>query len=262
MRKQRQNYFLNLLKATRVGRVLPVLIIILIPAAYSNKFPLTLLLLGLVAVLIYSAASIHNAYRDKDSEMPKYFPLVIFILLGTALIISSFEKIIFITSIVWITLGYVYNTISRYVIYGDNLIAGLTHFVVPITASSLLVGLGLKTIIPLTTITYLLALCIGPVTNLKDIKEDKRRGYKTLVNSVRKPYSVAAILFDFSFIFIFILYAFLITNGYFLLFLTPVFILKSVIINRIYSRRAKEALNLMRFYLIFSFIFLIFSLIL
>ena len=257
MKKQGKNYFLNLLKATRIKRTLLILMVILIPAAYSNKFPLTLLLLGLVAVLIYSAASIHNAYKDRDYKLPQYSKKVILGIILIALLLASLNKIILITSIIAIFLGYIYNTTSRFIIYGDNLIAGLTHFVLPIIASSLLVGLSISTTFSLSILFYFLALCIGPVTNLKDIREDKKRGYKTLVNSVKKPRIIAIILLNFSFVIIVFLYLFLGVKGLNFLLLAPPFLLELATVKLIYENKLKNALNLMRFYLIASFALLI-----
>ncbi len=259
-KKEGQNYFWNLVRATRIKRTLPILMIILIPAAYSNKFPLTILLLFLVVILIYSASSIHNAYRDKDYKLPSYYFIIILILLFLTLIISLLNKIIFFAALIAVFLGYIYNTIARFIPLGDALTAGLTHFVLPIIVSSLLVGLGLSFIIPCTIFVYFIAICIGPVTNLKDIKEDKKRGYKTLVNSVKNPKTVAITLFSFSFIIIFFLYLFLGIRNLNLLFLIPSFLLGVMIINQISKNHVRKALNLMRFYLILSFTFLIFIL--
>ncbi len=257
MDKVGENYFLNLLKATRIKRTLLILMVMLIPAAYSNKFPLTLLYLGLVAVLIYSAAGIHNAYKDKDYKLPQYSKKVILGIVLIALLLASLDKIILITSVIAIFLGYIYNTISRYIIFGDTFIAGLTHFVLPIIASSLLVGLSISTAFSLSILFYFLALCIGPTTNLKDIMEDKKRGYKTLVNSVNKPRTIAIILLNFSFIIVVLMYLFLGVKGLSLLWLIPAFLLELVTVKSIYESKLENALNLMRFYLITSFALLI-----
>src|SRR3989339_511655 len=63
-------------------------------------------------------------------------------------------------------------------------------------------------IIQISIIVYFIAICMGPITNLKDIKEDRKRGYKTLVNTVKNPFTVAIILFEIQFFFILILYFF------------------------------------------------------
>jgi len=260
MDKKEKSYFWNLVRATRIKRTLPILMIILIPAAYSNKFPLTVLLLFLVVILIYSASSIYNAYKDGDYKLPNYYFVIILILLFLTLVISLLDKIIFFAALIAIFLGYIYNTVARFIPLGDALTAGLTHFVLPIIVSSLLVGLGLSFIIPCAIFVYLIAICIGPVTNLKDIKEDKKRGYKTLVNSVKNPKTVAITLFSFSFIIIFLLYLFLGIRNLNLLFLIPSFLLIIMTTRQIYKGKMKSALNLMRFYLITSFGILIFIL--
>ena len=257
MEKGGKNYFLNLLKATRIKRTLLILIVMLIPAAYSNKFPLTFLYLGLTAVLIYSAAGIQNAYKDKDYRLSLHSKKIVLVIVLIALLLASLNKIVLITAIIAIFLGYIYNTVSRYVIFGDTFIAGLTHFVLPITASSLLVGLNISTAFSLSVLFYVLALCVGPTTNLKDISEDKKRGYKTLVNSVKNPRTIAIILLHFSFIIIIFIYLFLGVKGLNLLFLIPAFLLELATVKLIYTNQLKNALNLMRFYLITSFVLLI-----
>ena len=125
--------FVNLLKATRATRVLTVLTIILIPAAYANNFPRILALFLTVPALIYFAFSIYNAYRDNDYVLPNYFPIIIVILLTTALIISFSNKIILIATCLWIVLGLIYHTIARRIILGDAMVAGITHLALPIT---------------------------------------------------------------------------------------------------------------------------------
>src|SRR3989339_7861 len=250
----------ELLFSTRIKRTLPILTGLLLPAAYANKFPPELLILSLVIVLIYSAASIHNAYKDNDYNLPKYSKTIIIILIILAILFASLNKIILITSILAIFLGYIYNTTARYIIFGDGLIAGLTHYVLPIIASSLLVGLNKEIIIQISIIVYFIAICMGPITNLKDIKEDRKRGYKTLVNTVKNPFTVAAILFEMQFLFILILYFFFSLSYINLILLLPVYILKIFITTKIYQQKSKEALNYLRLYLILSFTFLILSL--
>src|SRR3989339_262792 len=159
-----------------------------------------------------------------------------------------------------ILLGYIYNTTARYIVFGDGLIAGLTHYVLPIIASSLLVGLNKEIIIQISIIVYFIAICMGPITNLKDIKEDRKRGYKTLVNTVKNPFTVAIILFEIQFFFILILYFFFNLSYINLILLFPIYILKIFITTKIYQQKSKEALNYLRLYLILSFTFLILSL--
>jgi len=260
MAKRAQNYFWNLLKAMRIYRVLAVLLIILIPAAYSNKFPLSLLSLSFAAVFIYSASSIYNAYRDNDYKLPRYFFIIIVILFLLAFLLSFTNKIILFSVLIAILLGFVYNTIARIIPMGDAFIAGLTHHVLPFIASSLLVRLNIIFMIKFVFLFYFLALCIGPVTNLKDIEKDKKKRYRTVVNSIKNPELFSMVFLDLSFIIIFVIYVFFKLDTYHLLFLIPIFLFKTFIFKQIYSHSYRKALYLMRLYLMLSFVFLIFSL--
>jgi hypothetical protein len=255
-----ENYFLNLIKATRAYRVLTVLMVILIPAAYANKFPPSLLILSLAAILIYSASSIYNAYRDKDYKLPKYALRIIFILFFLALIISLTNKIIFFSVLIAISLGFIYNTIARVIPMGDGFIAGFTHFALPFIFSSLLVGLDIKFIVLPATLFYCIGFFIGPVTNLKDIQKDREKEYHTVITSVKNPEFISAISLDLSFIIIFVIYIFFKLNNFYFLFLIPVFLLRTFIVQQICCGNFKKALGLTRLYLMLSFIFLIFCL--
>jgi len=248
---------LNLLRAMRLERTLPILMIILIPAAYSDVFPLTILVLALVIVLIYSASSIYNAYKDKDYKLPDYSKKVVVALILSALIISAFVKIIFFIALFAVFLGFLYNTIARILPLGDALIAGMTHFALPVLTSSLLVGIELIKTVQFTVLVYFLALCIGPITNLKDVIKDRSLGYHTLVSDFKKPKIIAVIFLNFSLIVLFFLFLSLGIRGIFLVFLVPIFLLALIISRLIFLNYEKSALYLVRFYLILSYLFLI-----
>jgi 4-hydroxybenzoate polyprenyltransferase len=258
--KEGRSYVWNLLEATRIKRVFPVLMVILIPAAYTNNFNLLIFLLGVIAALIYSASSIYNAYKDEDYKLPKYFPQTIILIFAISLVISSFNKILITAALLWIFFGFIYNTLARKIILGDALIAGLTHFVIPLIASSLLVGLSLSSISSSIILFYLLALCIGPVTNLKDIKKDKERKYKTLVNSVKKPKTITIIILNVSFILITLIFVSFEILNFNLFFLFLPLVIQRIIVKKINKDKFKEALGFMRVYLMLSFAILIFIL--
>ena len=120
-----------------------------------------------------------------------------------------------------------------------------------------MVGLKLELIIFLCFASYLLGISIGPTTNLKDIQEDKKRKYKTLVNSIKTPRLTAAIFLSFSFLIISIIYGVLNATQIWLLFFP--FILLSFTIRQICKNKIKQALIYLRFYLINSMIILIWS---
>jgi len=260
MKTKRLNEISNLLKATRIKRVLLVLMVILIPAAYTNNFNLSIFLLGIIAVIIYSASSIYNAYKDEDYRLPKYFPLIMILIFILALVISSLNKILLLATLSWIILGFIYNTFARKIIFGDALIAGLTHFVIPLVASSLLVSLSLSSIFPLIFFFYFLALCMGPVTNLKDIQKDKEKKYKTLVSTAKEPKTIAKIFLNVSFLILILIFIYFgMQNLNFILLLLPLAI-QRIVLKKINENKFKEALSFMRFYLMLAFAIIIFIL--
>ena len=255
--RKRDNSLWNLLRAMRLERTLSVLMIILIPVAYTNKFPLSIFVLCLAAILIYGASAIYNAHRDGDYSLPEYSPAFIVGIFLVALIISLSNKIIFFTALSTIFLGYLYNTLSRFFIIGDAFVAGFTHFAIPIIASSLLVGLKPSVFLPMASLTYMILFCIVPITNLKDIQKDKKLGYKTLVNTVENPKIISIIFFIFSLMFFFIFSLFLGIRDLRLIFLFPVLLIGGLIIYQINYNYMKRALKLLRLYLILSFSLLI-----
>lgn len=195
---------INILKATRIYRTIPVLMIILIPAAFSNILNTKLFILGLCCVLVYASAGIHNAIKDKDYDLPKYSSRIIIFLLIGAIIISLFNYIIFLTVLLWIFLGYIYNTFSRYVLFGDTSIIAFTHFSLPLFSSSLLLGLNYNLAFKLSIIFFIIAWFITQTKNLKDTKEDKKREYVTLTTRFQNGILITKILLFISFVFMII----------------------------------------------------------
>jgi len=244
--------FLNIIKATRFKRSLPIVMVALIFPAYTNTFSLEIAVLLITIVSIYGIASIHNAYRDNDFKMPPYFKVLATLSLFAAIALSSINKIIFTTTIFAIFLGFLYNTISRYVILGDGAIAGLTHYVLPLAASAILVNAPLQTTMSIP-LFYFLMISMIPITNLKDIAKDKALGYKTLVNSVKNPFWTATAFFNASFILIFLIYLLFEIP---LVYLIPLFILQCLITHTIH-KNSIVALNLSRIYYLLSFIIII-----
>jgi len=252
--------FLNLLKSTRVKRILPILILILIPAAKLNKLEPEIFLLGLNIILIYAASSIFNAHQDNDYELPSYFPIIMLALIATVIIISLSSKIILISSILWILLGLLYNTSARYVVLGDAMVLGASHFALPIATASILLNLQFESTLILTCATYFLGISIMPNTNLKDIESDTKRNYKTLVNNTKSPEIIASAFLLFSILIFAIIYIFLCQNLICLISLIPTAIIGIIISNFMVNKKYKRAMNLMRVYLISAYIFLIINL--
>jgi 4-hydroxybenzoate polyprenyltransferase len=248
-----KNLFYSLLKSTRIKRTLPILTLILLPAAYVNKFPLSLFIFASVIVLIYSAASIFNAYKDKDYILPKYFPSVIITMLIFAVLLSLTNIIIFISALVFIILGYIYHTKARVIPLGDGLVAGFTHYLIPILVSALLVNMNNILTLQLSTAGYFIGFSFGPITNLKDINKDKKLGYKTLVNQVKNPKIIVYLSLSLIFSILVFMYIILKIDNFYL-YLIPLFSLNIIILNTIIKKQPERALNITRFYLILAFV--------
>lgn len=252
-----ESNILQLFRSTRLKRILPILIVILIPAAYKDILKIEVMFLFLIVAFIYSASSIFNAYKDNDYDLPSYFPMIILILLFLSILMAMTNYILLIGTFSAIVLGYIYNTHARFIVFGDGIIAGLTHYAIPILISSLLVGLDIGLSLTFSSIFYLLAISIGPITNLKDIEKDKILGYKTIVTLTKNPYAVSITFLNISFILIFVLYIMIGIESYSLLSLIPIFLLEKNIETKIQDKKSELALNLLRLYLILSFMFLI-----
>lgn len=245
-----ENKFLNLFRATRFRRCFPSLMAILIFPAYAKTFPTTIITLMFVTASLYSLASIHNAYKDKDYILPKYFPIILISGLTITLAIAATNKIILTTSLLAIALGYIYNTASRFIILGDSFIAGITHYILPITASALLVG---KNPFPTAFLFFFFIFSLVPIANLKDLQKDKDLGYKTLVTSVSNPFWTGTALSNLAFIITFIIFLLLGIN---ILFLIPLFLFQLLITYTIHTN-IRIAIELTRLYFLTIFIIII-----
>jgi len=256
--KKSGNFF-NILKAMRVYRILPSLTVILVSAGFANKINKEIFLLGIISVLIYSAASIHNAFRDKDFSFTKNYWVVSFGILLLALSLSFTNIIIFMTAITSIFLGFFYNTISRFLLLGDTTILAITHFALPSFAASLLLSLDTNFAFSLAGFMFMGFWFILPIKNLKDYKSDKKRGYKTLVTVLKNGKAITIFLFAVSFLFM--------TLGFFLFELSPVFLgiifinmcLGVFIIRNVSLNKDGRALDLTRMVILLFLIGLIIS---
>ncbi len=254
MDKGGENYFLNLLKATRIYRVIPVFMVILVSAAFANLINKELFILGLSCIFIYSAAGIHNSIKDKDHNLPSYSKIVIVILLILGFIVSFTNYIIFITVAIWIILGLIYNILSRFILFADVTILSITHFALPSFIASVLLGLDLQFAFTLSSFLFLTSWFIIHSKNLKDTLEDKKRGYVTLTTKFKDGAKVIKIFLFISIILISVSYFLFNLQTNFILFLIIIYILFIIILKKINQGNNVGALNISRFViLIFMF---------
>ena len=255
MENQRQNYFLNLLKATRVVRVLIPLSSIMLVVGFANQINKEIFILAMCCVLIYSAGGILNAKFDKDFKLKHPFTAITFLFI-IVLILSFTNYIIFLAVITWVLLSFVYSKFSRRILFGDSTILAVTHAVIPIVASALLLGLETKLTITLAIFMFVALFLIIPMKNLNRVKEDKKRKYKTLMTYYKNGKKITYFLFNFYFILMFIAYfVFDLTNKYLIIF-AGIFIITIFLNSYLNNRKEILAYKLSRLIVIlFSFAF-------
>ncbi len=244
----------TLLKSTRVERAFYIVSMILIPAAFANTINLDLLVLSICCVLLYSISGIHNSKRDKDHILPSYYKKFIVFLVLTALVLSLYNILILITVILSIFLGAFYNTISRKILFGDATVLGFTHAVIPIIASSLIVGLDLFSGAKIAVVFYVFIWVLGNARNQKDSKGDKKRKYVTYATLIENPRVLTKLFFNISFfIMLLVPLIFKVSMKYFVV-LSFTFIIEVIILYLTDLKKDALAMQLARFTIIlFSF---------
>ena len=248
------NEFFSLVKSTRLYRPLTILTAIMVPVSFVNKISLDIFFLGTVFLLIYAAGGIHNAKKDKDYKLPEYSNKIIYLFFTSGIIISFTNKIIFFTCLSLIFLTFIYNTLSRKILFGDVTILSISHNALPIFISSLLVGLSIQIAIKLSLFMFTSLWFVIHVKNLKDIKEDKKRGYKTIATYFKNYRKLTKIFIGISFIF-FLSGYFLFSLSFEYLFLMSVALFfECIIIYKINHNQDVSALNFMRLLVIIIFI--------
>ncbi|MBN1502348.1 UbiA prenyltransferase family protein [Candidatus Woesearchaeota archaeon] len=244
----------DLIKSTRLHRTLTGLCAIMVPVSIANSITKEIFFLGLSGILIYAAAGIHNAKRDSDYALPSYYKIVIALILVLALSIAFSNKIILITILLYTILGYVYNSYSRYVLFGDVTLLSITHHTIPTVASSILLGLRSAIIVKLSVYMFVTFWFLIHLKNLKDTREDKDRGYKTLTTEFKNGREWTLFCYEIGFASIALAY-FLFGFGIkYIFFLLIIYILKNHIVHTALFHREKESLNYMRFMVLFFLI--------
>ncbi len=231
-------------------RTFLILMSIMVPTAFANVISKKVIILGICGVLIYSSAGIHNAVRDKDYLLPKYSKKVMFILISIAIIMSLSDYIILFTAIVSIFLGLIYNTFSRFILFGDSTILAITHFALPSLSSSLLLDLPINFSLSLAGFMYIVSWFIISCKNLKDTTDDRKRGYKTLTTVSRggRLMSIVLLLIGFSLMF-FSYYLFQLSNIFLITFLA-ILVIQLIVIYCVLKNKNHSAVKISRLVMI------------
>lgn len=173
--------FIELLKSMRILRTIIGLTSILVVAAIANKVSMDLLYLGAAWVLVYAAVAIHNAKLDGDYDLPEYYHYAIALLVIAGSAVALRNEVIFATFIAWGLLGYIYNTISRFILMADATICAFTHAALPAFSSAALLDLPLTQAAATGIFFFTICWCLIHVKNLKDYEKDRKNNYATLV---------------------------------------------------------------------------------
>lgn len=253
MKENGQNYFLNLLKATRIIRVLVPLSSIMLVVGFANQINKEIFILAICCILIYSIGGIFNAKVDRDFKL-KYSFIIIIFLFTIALILSFSNYIIFLTVIAWILFSFVYSKFSRKILFGDSIILAITHTVIPIVASALLLSLETKFTITLSIFMFVSLFLIIPMKNLSQVKEDKKRKYKTLMTQYKNGKQIINWLLNIHILLLFLAYFVFNLGNKFLLIFFFIFILSIFIFHLINKNKEIKAYSLSRLiFILFSF---------
>lgn len=252
MYKNKSNYFVNLLKATRVIRTIIPLSSIMLVVGFTNKITLEILILMICCILIYAAGGILNAKSDKDFALKH--PLKIVVLLSLlAFFIASYNYIIFLAVISWVLLSFIYNKFSRFVIFGDSIVLSITHSTIPIVSASVLLNLNAQIIMSLSGFMFFAFFFIVPIKNLIGVKEDKKRKYKTLLTEYKNGKRITQYFLNIHIGLLFLTYFIFNLGNKFLLIFFPILII-GILMNYLMKKNKKT-----KVYALSRLIFLLFS---
>jgi hypothetical protein len=255
---KKENKFLELVKATRIERSLIPLSSIMLVIGFANKINYEIFILSICCIFGYSIGGIFNAKTDKDFKIKN--PNKIIIVLSVILIILSlFNKIIFLTVLASLLLNVIYNKYSRFILFGDSIILSLTHSTLPIVSAALLLNLNLKLTTTIASFMFFSMFLIIPMKNLNRIKEDKKNKYKTLLTKYKNGKKLTNFLFQIYFVFIILAYFIFNLNYIFLIGIIPIFILKTIIDYNLNNKKEIFAYELSRFLVILFIFFIVYS---
>ena len=245
---RRKGTFRELLKSMRILRTITGLTSILVVAALVNKVSLDLLFLGATWVFVYAAVAIHNAKLDGDYDLPGYHQHVINLLVLVSFVLALRNEVIFMTFLVWACLGYIYNTISRFVLMADVTICAITHHALPAFSSAVLLGLPFTKALGIGSFFFMTCWFLIHMKNLKDFEKDAKNKYATLVvQSSDKGVSHAKRSIAISCVLMSVAYFMFDLPNLFLVVSAALVFLTSICIARINLNRMKKALDLSRF---------------
>ena len=239
------NDILNMTKATRFERTLIPLSYIIIPIAYANKITPDIIFLMISCIFTYATGGLINAKIDNDFKT-KNINKTILLFLSIALLFSLKNYIITLTILIGFTMGYIYSRPARKILFGDGIILPITHILIPIISSSLILKVSLIEIIPLTIALMIPFGTMLQMKNLKGIKQDKRNNYKTLMTCYKNGRLITYYLMKISFITIFLIYFLFDLGNNYLIIVLILYMIQIIMDYFIYTKQELKAHGLTR----------------
>ncbi len=249
---------MNIIRASRIERSLIPVSSIIIALAFANRFNFDAFILIILTVLIYSFGGLMNAVCDRDYKVVKSAMLFVLFLVFLALAISHKKEIMMFVAIS-IGLSFIYNKLSRRILLGDSFILGLTHGAVPFIAASMLMKISHSFSISFGTYIFLVLFLLVPMKNFNGIREDRKRGYKTLITSYKNGKFLTLLMFVISgIIFIAIYFAFGLPKTY-LVAILMAFVVKIEILFLVFAKEKIKAYELTRILVIILCLGIVYS---
>lgn len=246
--------FVSLLKATRIERALFPLSFVMIAVAFADKVTADIFVFGLCCVLMFMSGGILNAMIDNDYNIRSF--LIVPAIIIVAIIISLANKIIFFSVISWIVFSFLYNKCSRRILFGDSFFLSITHATISIFSAAILLDLSLDFAVSLGLFAFSSLFLFVPMKNLKGVKEDLEKKYRTLMTTSRAGKVLTYILFNFWMIVMFLSYFAFDLGARFLIVFSVILALKIPIDYYIYNGKQVLAYKIGRLVLLtFSFAF-------
>ena len=236
---------LNIIKAARFERTLIPLSYIIIQIAYAKRITPDINFLKISCIFTYATGGLINAKMDNDFQT-KYINKTILLFLLIALSFSLKNYIITLTILIGFIMGYIYSKPARKILFGDGIILPITHILIPIISSSLILKVPLMEIIPLTLALMIPFGTMLQMKNLKGINQDKKNNYKTLMTCYKNGRLITYYLLKLSFIIIFLIYFLFDFGNNYLAIVLILYIIQIIMDYFIYTKQELKAHGLTR----------------
>lgn len=226
--------------------------------AFANRINFGIIVFSLGSIILYSAAAIQNAKKDGDYDLPDYADKAVIFIIIISFMVASLNKLAFIGLIGELVFGIVYNFYSRKILFGDVTILALSHYGWPTFISGLLLDLEFMFCFKLSVFMFIMLWFTMHIKNLKDTKEDRKRGYKTLSTEFNNASIICAVFMSISLIIFLTGYFFFHGDSLYLIGLMVLSMVAFFISLNLIDGKKERALDLLRFYYVLvSLIFVI-----